>query len=280
MQAVHSAEIEAYKFANHREGDIKFQRLLQGDPAAPNNFEWSIVRAGEDYETPRHHHNFSQIHYVLEGTHEWAPDRLLPTGSVTYFPEGTFYGPQHGHGALLLGLQYGEASGAGFMSYDRLAEGNKRLAENPNGRFEGGTYRYVDDDGKAHNQDGYEAIWQEINGRAVEYPAPRVQTPITMLPEAFAWVPAADRAGIAHKHCGTFSELHTTIGFTRYDAGATYQVSDLRAPELHFVLEGALRCRNGLYGTWTAFEFDPGDDETLEAVEATTTYVIRLPTFD
>jgi mannose-6-phosphate isomerase-like protein (cupin superfamily) len=280
MQAVQSAEIEAYQFATHREGEIKFQRLLQGDPSALNNFEWSIVRAGEDYGTPRHHHNFSQIHYVLEGTHEWAPDRLLPTGSVTYFPEGTFYGPQQGHGALLLGLQYGEASAAGFMSYDRLAEGNKRLAEHPNGEFDGGTYRSVDANGKQRNQDGYEAIWEEIHGRPVEYPAPRYETPITMHPDGFSWVPSADETGIAHKHLGTFSERRTSVGFTRYDAGATHRVCDLRAPELHFVLDGALRCHDGVFGTWTAFQFDPGDNETLEAIEATTTYVIGLPIFD
>lgn len=277
MQAVQSAEIEAYQFATHREGDITFQRLLQGDPDAASNFEWSIVRAGEDYVTPRHHHNFSQLHYVLEGTHEWAPDRLLPTGSVTYFPEGTFYGPQQGHGGLLLGLQYGEASASGFMSYDRLAEGNKRLAENPNGEFDGGTYRFVDADGKRRNQDGYEAIWEEINGRAVEYPDARYQTPITMFPEAYAWVPAADEAGIAHKHLATFTERRTSVGFTRYDTGAKHRVGERRSPELHFVLDGALRCGDGLFGRWTAFAFDPDDDETLEAVEATTTYVIGLP---
>ena len=144
MQAVRSVDVDANQFANHREGEITFRRLLQGDPDRPDNFEWSIVRTGEDYVTPRHHHNFSQLHFVLEGTHEWAPDKLIPTGAVAYFPEGTFYGPQHGHGGLLLGLQYGEASGSGFMSYDRLAEGNKRLAEG-NGRFDGGVYRYVDD---------------------------------------------------------------------------------------------------------------------------------------
>jgi hypothetical protein len=280
MQAVKSAEIEAYQFATHREGDIRFQRLLRGEPDAPNNFEWSIVRAGEDYVTPRHHHNFSQIHYVLEGTHESAPDRLIPTGSVTYFPEGAFYGPQQGHGGLLLGLQYGEASGSGFMSYDRLAEGNKRLAENPNGRFEGGTYRYVDADGKHHNQDGYEAVWEEIHGRPVTYPRPRYGTPITMHPDAFSWIASDDERGVANKHLATFTERRTTVGFTRYDAGATHRVHARRSPELQFVVEGALRCGDGIYGTWTAFQFDPGDDEMLEAVEATTTYVIGLPVFD
>jgi hypothetical protein len=280
MQAVQSAEIEPYKFADHREGDIKFQRLLQGDPDRPDNFEWSIVRIGEDYETPRHHHNFSQLHYVLEGTHEWAPERLMPEASVTYQCEGVFYGPQRGHGALVLGLQYGEASGSGFMSYDRLAEGNKRLNEQSDARFEGGVFRYIDGDGKQRNKDGYEAIWEEINGRPVEYPKPRYSTSITMLPDEYAWIASADEPGIEHKHLGTFTERTTTVGFVRYAAGSMHRVSGLRSPELHFVLDGALRCGDGVYGKWTAFKFDPGDDETLEAVEATETYVIGLPQFD
>ncbi len=280
MQAVQSAGVEAHQFANHRDGRIEFQRLLQGDPDRPDNFEWSIVRMGDDYETPRHHHNFSQLHLVLEGTHEWGPDRWMPEGSVTYQSEGVFYGPQNGHGALLLGLQYGEASGNGFMSYDRLAEGNKRLAERPNARFEGGVYRYVDGDGKQRNQDGYEAIWEEIHGRPVEYPKPRYATSITMMPEDYAWIPSRDEPGIARKHLGTFTERMTTVGFVRYESGATHRVHDLRSPELHFVLDGALRCGDGVYAKWTAFEFDPADDEVLEAIEATKTYVIGLPIFD
>ena len=280
MQAVKSSEVEGHQFANHREGDIKFQRLLQGDPDRPDNFEWSIVRMGEDYSTPRHHHNFSQLHYVLEGTHEYAPDCLIPNGAIAYFPEGTFYGPQQGHGGLLLGLQYGEASGAGFMSYDRLAEGNKRLAEGTSGHFEGGTYRYVDDDGKQRNKDGYEAIWEEIHGRPVSYPKPRYERVIVLYPEAFAWVPSSDEPGIARKHLASFTERGTRVEFVSYDAGATHRVHDLRSPELHFVLDGTLRCGDGVYGKWTAVQFDPSDDTTLEAIEDTETYVIGLPVFD
>jgi hypothetical protein len=277
MQAVRSTDIEPNQFADHREGEIKFQRLLQGDPDRPDNFEWSLVRTGEDYVTPRHHHNFSQLHFVLEGTHEWAPDKLIPTGAVAYFPEGTFYGPQHGHGGLLLGLQYGEASGSGFMSYDRLAEGSKRLAEGP-GRFEGGVYRYEDAAGKRHNQDGYEAIWQEMNGRPVTYPAPRYEQVVVMLPEGFAWTPTAE-SGVERKHLGTFTERETTVGFLRYAGGATHRVTGLRSPQLHFVLDGTLRCGDGLHARWTAFKFEPGDDVELEAVEPTETYVISLPVF-
>ncbi|HZP29212.1 MAG TPA: hypothetical protein VFC99_09695 [Acidimicrobiia bacterium] len=277
MEAVRSTDIEPNQFADHREGEIKFQRLLRGDPDAPNNFEWSLVRAGEDYVTPRHHHNFSQLHLVLEGTHEWAPDRLIPTGAVAYFPEGAFYGPQQGHGGLLLGLQYGEASGSGFMSYDRLAEGNKRLAEGP-GRFEGGVYRFVDADGKPRNMDGYEAIWQEMHGRPVTYPKPRYEQIVVMEPERFAWTPT-DEPGVERKHLATFTERQTSVGFLRYASGARHRVHDRRSPELHFVLEGALRCGGALHKRWTALKFDPFDDLDLEAVEPTETYVISLPVF-
>jgi hypothetical protein len=279
MQAVQSTDVEGHQFANHREGRIEFQRLLQGDPDRPDNFEWSIVRIGEDYETPRHHHNFSQLHYVLEGVHEWGPERWMPEGSVTYQSEGVFYGPQHGHGALVLGLQFGEASGNGFMSYDRLAEGNKRLNERTDARFERGVFRYVDADGKARNKDGYEAIWEEMHGRPVEYPKPRYNTSITMHPEDFASIPVADEPGVARKHLGTFTERLTTVGFLHYESGASHRVRDLRSPELHFVVDGALRCGDGVYGKWTAFRFDPTDDITLEAIEATETYVIGLPVF-
>ena len=280
MQTVRATDADPHCFSDHRGSDIQFQRLLRGDATSTGNFEWSIVHFGETYTTPRHHHNFSQIHYVLEGLHEWSPTVSMPEGSVTYSPEGTFYGPQQGHGSLVLTLQYGEASASGFMSYDRLAEGSKRLAESPRGEFDNGIWRYVDEDGTQRNQDGYEAIWEEINGRPIEYPSPRYQTPMTIHPDAFAWVspPGDPEPGISHKHLGTFSERRTTIGFTRYDAGAVHRVHGQRAPELHFVVEGTVRAEIGLYTSRSAFQFDPGDDQTLEAVEPTTTFVIGLPT--
>jgi len=201
----------------------------------------------------------------------------MPEGSVTYAPEGVFYGPQQGHGALVLGLQFGDASGSGFMSYDRLAEGNKRLNENPDGVFEGGVWRYVDLDGNRRNQDGYEAIWEEIHGRPVEYPTPRYQTPVTMLPDAYSWT-TTDEPGVERKHLGTFTERRTTVRFLRYAGGATHRVHD-RSPELHFVLDGTLRVGDGIHSRWTAFKFDPGEEVVLEALEPTTTYVIGLPVF-
>jgi hypothetical protein len=185
------------------------------------------------------------------------------------------------------------------MSYDRLAEGNKRLAEG-NGRFDGGVYRYVDADGKARNKDGYEAIWEEMHGRPVEYPTPRYEQVVVMLPEGYAWLPPGE-PGVERKHLASFTERDTTVGFLKYASGAQHEVRELPSTELHFVLRGTLRCggaqplpterpgrrgehrpescARGVYGPWTAFKFDPGDDATLEAVEDTETYVIGLPVF-
>jgi hypothetical protein len=279
VQVMTSTDADAHLFSDHRGEGIRFQRLLRGDADAPGNFEWSIVHVAEEYRTPRHRHNFSQIHYVLEGFHEWSPTVSMPEGSVTYSPEGTFYGPQRGHGAVVLLLQFGEASGSGFTSYDRLADASKRLAESPDGRFEDGIWRYRDGDGKQHNQDGYEAIWETIHGRGIEYAKPRYETPVTIYPDAFDWTPTAE-AGIERKHLGAFSERETTVGFLRYADGAVHRVDGVRAPELHFVVDGSLRVGNRTVDRRTALSFDPTDDQTLAALEPTTVFVIRLPWFE
>lgn len=277
MKAVRGKNVDPSVFANHRKGDHDFRRLLAGDEGAPNNYAWSIVRFGHDYTTPRHRHNFSQIHYVLEGTHEWAPDRPMEEGTITYQPEGVRYGPQHGRNALILGLQYGEASGAGFMSYDQLTRGNQELADQ--GTFEDGVYKSTDADGRRVQKDGYEAIWEHINGRPIEYPATRYSTPVTIVPDAFEWVRDPAEPGLARKHFGTFSERGTTIEFIQLDQGTTLHLRDLAGPQLHFVLDGSIACAGDSFDEWSAFEFGPDDDVKIEALELTTLYAIQLPVF-
>jgi len=274
MQIVKAQDTTAVQ-QTHRQGRIDLRRLFKGDPQSPNNFEWSLVRMGNDYQTPRHRHNFSQIIMVLEGEHEWVPKTKRGPGSITYTCEGTYYGPQHGGGAALLTLQFGEASGSGFLSYDALDAAKNELAKK--GAFADGVYTFVDAHGQKHNQDSYEAIWEFVNGKPIEYSAPRYETPITINPDNFQWQPIEGEAGLSLKQLAIFTERRTTVEFLKYQPGARHHVRSVPAPELHFILEGALKTSEGLCKANSALMFVPGDDETLDAVEPTRAYVIKLP---
>src|ERR1700723_653260 len=140
MQTIHAADVEWGEVSGHRSGGIDFKRLLQGTPGAPDNFELSIVRTTGDYYTPRHRHNFDQVRLCLEGAMNYAPGKDLKAGTVGYFPEGTFYGPQSDTSkSVVLLLQMGGSAGYGFMSYQQLTAGYEKLSGR--GRFDGGVSR-------------------------------------------------------------------------------------------------------------------------------------------
>ncbi|WP_433499868.1 hypothetical protein ACQP1K_05990 [Sphaerimonospora sp. CA-214678] len=277
MRTVAVSAIPPESFANHRGDGIAFQRLLKGTEGSPDNFELSLVQIDERYRTPRHHHNFDQIHLVLQGRHQYLRDRIMPAGTVTYFPEGTYYGPQVGMGATILGIQMGGSTGTGFMSYDQLAAGNRELAER--GTFENGIFRYVDESGRHRNQDGYEAIWEHVHGRPVAYPSARYDHPLTMWPEHFAWVPSDTEEGVAHKHLATFGERRTDVGFIRVAGEAAHEVAARPAARIHYVTSGSVSCGAEVLPAGTAIYLDRGESATYRAQEDTEIFVIGLPTF-
>ena len=59
-----------------------------------------MVRNRGSYYTPRHRHNFDQIRMVMEGKFAYAGRKTMRQGSIGYFPEGTYYGPQNLHEVL------------------------------------------------------------------------------------------------------------------------------------------------------------------------------------
>ncbi|HET8969724.1 MAG TPA: hypothetical protein VFN19_01590 [Candidatus Nanopelagicales bacterium] len=270
-------EIRSTSFADHRGPGISFQRLLKGHEGSPDNFELSVVHTGAEYRTPRHRHNFDQILYVLEGTHEYAPKSQMPTGTVTYTPEGTHYGPQVGHGATTLLLQFGGPTGNGFMSYDQLSAGNKALAER--GAFEKGIFRFVDESGRTRNQDGYEAIWEHVNGAPVHYPPQRYDHPITMWPEHFSWVASPDEPGVAHRRLASFAGRGTAVAFLHLDADARHTVPAADATRLHFVVRGCVRTGEQEHPARTALQLDPGESVGYVASSDSELLCLTLPAF-
>jgi hypothetical protein len=169
-----------------RPGGLESHRLMVGTPGTPGNFFFALGTTHSDYTTPRHRHNFEQIRLQYRGEFDYDRDGKMKDGTVGYFPEGTFYGPsKSGDNSQVLILQFGGASGSGYMSHDEYAQGLADLSKR--GTFHDGIYTWIDEAGKKHNKDGYEAVWEESRQRELVYPAPRYERPVFMRPENFDW---------------------------------------------------------------------------------------------
>ena len=102
--------------------------------------------------TPRHHHDFEQIRFLLEGDMEDA-GKHYGAGWLGYFPVGVFYGPQarHGFGRGIV-LQFTGPSGVRFPTREEVRRAQRELRE-AGCKFEDGVCMWPD--GK--KQDGAEA---------------------------------------------------------------------------------------------------------------------------
>jgi hypothetical protein len=221
--------------AHVRAGGFSSRRLLDGYEGTPGNFSLQLSLTPDTYFSPRHRHNFDQVRFQIEGEFDFASDGVMKPGSVAYFPEGTYYGPQSSSSrSLTLVLQFGGASGNGYMSteeYDRAAAELRQL-----GTFANGAYTVVAADGRKMNKDAYEAVWERVNGRALVYPPERYSRPVFMEPRNFAWIPIEGQPGARRKFLGEFSERQTQIGLYRIEAASALC---LAGQSIYFVVSGS-----------------------------------------
>src|SRR5579863_10670612 len=152
----------------HRGGGLATKLLLAGEEGTKENFRLTLGRDRGGHQNPRHHHNFDQIRLSLQGSLSITPEKELEEGWVGYFPEGTWYGPQAPAKAerITLVLQFGGASGQGFISTRQMQQGFAELSRV--GEFTGGVFRRSDGAGRK-NQDAFEAIWEHVSGRRLAY---------------------------------------------------------------------------------------------------------------
>jgi hypothetical protein len=224
MKIVQGDELPWARGLEHRGGTFHFRNLMEGTPGRRDNFQLSMGRSDKDFVSPRHRHNFEQFRFQLEGDLDFARDGTMRAGMVGYFPEGASYGPQSSEGnATTIVLQFGGASGAGYLSRKEVKQGMDELTAF--GTFEGGVFRRHDGAAGKRNMDGYEAIWSHVNGRPLEYPKPRYPGPIMMDGGHFDWVTMPGQSGVHEKTLGIFTERHAQIGFYRLDPGATLRAS-------------------------------------------------------
>ena len=276
MQTIHAEQLTWQENAlPHRTGRIAFKPLLTGREQTSDNFALILAEESADFYSPRHCHPWDQIRLCLSGEVPVAPGLGLADGEVGYFPEGVLYGPQDGTvDRLVLVLQFGGASGLGYLSEQQLARGRRELQDL--GRFERGVFHRNDGDG-SESKDGYAAVWEQVTGTAMSLPAPRFKGPVLMDPAGFAWRDVAP--GIQKKSLGMVTERGVEIGFVTIQPDTHYPVVNSGDTQrIIFVTQGFGVCDAGDYEPHTAISLAPGEELTFKASRPTEIFCVVLPT--
>jgi hypothetical protein len=259
--------------------------LLQGEEDALNCYRMNYqagVGEGTERFSPRHHHTFDQIRYLMVGDAQYG-DLVIPENTIIYLPESAFYGPlisHEGEGPRTgVEIQFGGAGGNGYPSMAQRRKGVDALALK-SGKVEGGMYVTYDENGVRHNQDAFEALWEAIYDQKAHYNKPRYDGQIYMNPENFNWIKDPDHSGVAHKTLGVFTERELRIGFIQLDKGASFSFGEQPAPEALFVTQGAIGFNGTVHPRLSAFGTTAEEEpHTLTADEDSELYYLKLPTF-
>jgi hypothetical protein len=235
MEAVvNVTDVPVVERQHARAGLFHSQSLLTGPEGTPENFYVQLSHLHNDFFSPRHRHNFDQVRVQLVGDASFTRDGVMRPGMVGYFPEGVYYGPQENAGeSKTLVLQFGGASGSGYISEERFQQGVEELKAF--GTFEKGVFHRPKEDGGRKNQDAYEAVWEYIHGRKLEYPKSEHGQPVFMDPATFQWQDEPGLPGVRRKLMGVFSARKLRISVIGLDAGAR---APLAANSIAFVFSG------------------------------------------
>ena len=270
MKIVQADEIGWQRGLQHRGGTFHYRHLLNGEAGTLGNFQFNIGQLEGDFSSPRHRHNFDQFRIQLEGTMNFDRNGKLTAGMFGYFPEGAAYGPQSSEGRSVTAvLQFGSASGSGYLSRqeaDAATEVLKKL-----GTFKDGIFRRNDDVEGRRNVDGYQAIWEHVNGRRMQYPKPRYRDPIMLDPANYEWLAVAGMPGVTEKPLGTFTERHCAASLVKLVRGAIYRAG---GRSVYLVLSGSGIAHDCGYRRYTALHVDDGEE--VEAVARDETVLVRL----
>jgi hypothetical protein len=279
MQLAHPEQIPWNPIAVQRQTGKEAKTLLEGREGSPDNYTLVLVREGMVATTPRHKHNFDQLRMTISGRTNYGPKRWIEPGEIAYFPEGVSYGPEECEGNRVgFTLQFGGASRSGFMSRRQVKEGREALSRV--GKFKRGVF-YLNE-GAANGrrtQDGYEAIWEYVNKRPLEYPKPRYDEPVLMRAPHFAWQDDAVCRGVQSKLLGVFTERRLEISMLRVEQGASAIVGPRAGVTLAWVLNGTGTIDGEAVGPFSAFEIPATRVAEISAGEQFELTIVGLPIF-
>jgi hypothetical protein len=230
-----------------------------------------MVQQFGDFYSPRHKHNFEQVRLQLEGTTSYDRDGIMKPGVLAYFPEGTPYGPTtiKSEESLIVILQAGGPSRSGYASAAEREIANRDLRKT--GEFRDGVYFPHPGTGRK-NQDAFEACWEFINQRKLEYPEPRFQRPVFMNTQNFGWRTVADQRGVSEKQLGVF-ELGFSMRYLRIEPGASVTV-DGRI--ICYVLAGGGTADGAAFTKGDVVYADAGETATIKATTTTELFTMTM----
>ena len=286
MRIVHADDVPYKKpGTKHREGDIEFRRILKGEPGGVQNFEFLFAKTGGRFYGPRHRHNFEQIRFGLKGEMGGRKADYIEPGQIGYYPENCPYQIDSSESEIVL-LQFAGPSGWGYLSYDQLYAAHAELAKL--GTFKDGVFSRNPSTnlapGQKRNQDGYEAIWEHLHGRPIEYPKPRYEAPVLMNPDNYPWLPEAGAKGVARRHIASFSERRIGIAQIKLEPGAETIETAPAAPRFLFIVDGdGVVAGDGADGTpirrHSVVKLETGERARVTAASPLLLLVLTLPAF-
>jgi hypothetical protein len=261
---------------DHPTGALAQRYLFVGEDLTPDNFMLSIADNIGRFQMVRHRHNFDQFRFALSGDLNMGDGRVLREGWLAYFPEGAAYGPQDdAAGPVALVLQFGGASGYGYMSPEQYRAG--RAALNQVGHFEGAVFVRPRPDGSVKKTFSINAIWEEALGEKLRIPAPRYDQAIHINPMAFRWIPVAGSRSAFRKPLGTFSEREVKAEIFLIEPNGRLALASGTARRLVFVLDGSGEADSADLGRHFGLQVDPGETAAVTANTALTLLSFTLP---
>ncbi len=269
MQVVHanSLPLEA-RSEGGREGTWERRRVMRGG-GARDGFSLVIYYHDGSFFSPRHHHNFDQFRYQLDGVADFDRNGKMKPGTLGYFPEGAYYGPTSGPAHTVAVLQFGGPSGQGYLSSDQRRVAMDTLRKQ--GRFESGVFkRYADVEGK-RNQDSFEAIWEAANGRKLVYPTPQYDSAVMVATEAVSWRPLAGAPGLREKHLGIFTDCEIKAARYGLEVASSFTA---KGRGIYMVISGTGRLEEEHFEPLTTVYL--GDGETVQFRAETQTDILFM----
>ena len=275
MQIAHGDEVPVVcDGGGVRTGKVGKQFLLSGDPASPGNFKFGLFHQYGDFFSPRHRHNFCQFRVQLEGLCEYGLSGKMDPGTIGYFPEGAYYGPQgpDAGDTYTATLQFGGPSGSGLLTPEQTAAAKKELVKT--GFFKEGVFHRNPDVPGKRNMDGFEAVWEQVNGRDLVYPEPQYATAVMMHPDNYQWMPLAGASGVEEKLLGVFTDCQIPCAFYRLQPGATFTA---HGRGVFMVMSGHGAVEGATFRRFTSVYLDTGETTRFKADQVSEILLLGMP---